>query len=107
MTSEHELGKKIVKPPHASKNKQKIPLVEHYDGIDRERVKLAKNLTKLLIFVILFNTITTFFVTICMGFKWIVLSDITFVSFAVSSIGVVGISSLIVRVLPDAVSKNH
>jgi len=82
----------------------KRPNVEKLDreyNIDHERTKLAGRVTGMLIFTIIWNTIATTIMTFSMGFGVIALDDITYVSFLVSSIGIIGVTSLIVRLLPE------
>lgn len=87
--------KKITKPKATLRD-----LARDYHP-DRVRTRLASKVTDLLVFVIIFNTVATFFITMLIGFKLIELDNVTYISFIVSSIMVIGLTTLIIRLLPN------
>ena len=69
--------------------------------VDWARTQMASEVTNMLIFVIVFNTVMTTILTFLLGFGVIELGNATYISFLVSSIGIIGVTSLIVRLLPE------
>jgi len=103
MNDENTNNTKKIQSPRKSEPER---LEEEY-SVDRERTKLAGRVTHLLIFVFVFNTMFTTIITFLLGFKTIDLSLETYVSYVVSSISIIGITSLIVRLLPNNTSRSN
>lgn len=103
MNDENTNNTKKIQSPRKSESEK----LEKEYSVDRERTKLAGRVTGLLIFVFVFNTLFTTIITFLLGFKTIDLSLETYVSYVASSISIIGITSLIVRLLPNNTSRSN